>query len=604
MSMNDSLEYNLPKNAYANFDALSLKDFIIQRLNENPVFTDQNYEGSNLAAFIDIIAFSYHVLLFYLNQTASESMFSQASLYENMNKIVGLLGYKPTGKQTSLVPVSCVASASLPIGSYVLRKYSYFLVNNIQYTIKDDFTFEKVTNLDERISSIENNLILYQGTIQEYPIYTASGENFESFPIVVDNKVNSKDDRFIAHGTISVYVKESKDGKWYEYTEVDNIFLAKNADRIFTSRLNENGHYEVKFGNGIFGRNLDKDDQVAVYYLLSDNQKGIISKNIINGNKLFNFNSSRFTEIYNSTSTIDASSIIDINTTSFLNFQNFDNSTAIGESETVEEIRNNTPKYLNSFIKLTTESDYETFLMKNLSNIIKSVKVVNNTKFISEYIDYFYKICVDPNKSNRVILNQVNFADACDFNNVNIFCVPKFKITEDGGYPPYLPNSLKNLLIDSVEDSKMLNHEIVPRDPIYMAFDLGFSSSPPSREIRNNTFLEITKLSNSRTNNETLKKKVKDVILEFFNPEKNQLGQKLDFSQLTSDILKIEGISSIRTVNNNEIYNGISFISWNPVYENVDEEYVNQTVTLPYYKFPYFYSPQKIIEKIIVTGNE
>lgn len=78
--MSDLLEYNLPKNAYANFDAVSLKQFIIDRLNENPKFTDQNYEGSNLAAFIDIIAYSYHVLMFYLNQTSSESMFSQTTL--------------------------------------------------------------------------------------------------------------------------------------------------------------------------------------------------------------------------------------------------------------------------------------------------------------------------------------------------------------------------------------------------------------------------------------------------------------------------------------------------------------------------------------------
>ena len=50
--MKESIEYNLPKNAYINFDALSLKDFIIQKLNENSNFTDQNYEGSNLASFI------------------------------------------------------------------------------------------------------------------------------------------------------------------------------------------------------------------------------------------------------------------------------------------------------------------------------------------------------------------------------------------------------------------------------------------------------------------------------------------------------------------------------------------------------------------------
>ena len=53
---NKFLDFNLPQDAYVAFDATTLKDFIIQRLNENEKFTDQNYEGSNLAAVIDIIA--------------------------------------------------------------------------------------------------------------------------------------------------------------------------------------------------------------------------------------------------------------------------------------------------------------------------------------------------------------------------------------------------------------------------------------------------------------------------------------------------------------------------------------------------------------------
>jgi hypothetical protein len=602
--MNESLEYNLPKNAYINFDALSLKDFIIQRLNENEKFTDQNYEGSNLAAFIDIVAYSYHVLLFYLNQTASESMFSQTSLYENMNKIVNLLGYKPTGKQTSLVSVGCKAGSNLPVGSYTLRKYSYFLVDKIQYTILNDFTFEKTIPDEQTIESIENNLILYQGTVQEYPLYIAEGIEFETFPIVVDNLVDKKDNRFIAEGTINVYVKESDSDRWYEYTELENLFLAKNSGRYYSTRLNENGHYEIKFGNNVFGRSLKRNDQVAVYYLLSDNEKGIISKNSINGNRLFNYNSGQFVDIYNQTSNVDFNSIINLATNSFLNFRNTVNSTAISDGESVEQMKNNVPKYLNSQLKLVTEIDYETFLNKNLSNFLNSIKVVNNNKFISEYIDYFYKICVDPNKSNRVILNQVNFADSCDFNNVNIFCVPKFKILKDGEYPPFLSNTLKNLIVSETANNKMLNHEIVPRDPIYMAFDIGFTLSTPNKNISNTSALEVYRGSNSRINKETLKQRIIQNIIDFFSPEKNSLGQRLDLSKLTSDILNIEGVSRIITRNGNEIFNGISFVSWNSVYENVDDNLVTQTTTLPYFKFPYFANPESLVNKIKILDNE
>ena len=77
-------DFSLTTDSYAAFDALSLKDLIKDRLNDTSLFTGQNYEGSNISSVIDIISYSYHVLLFYLNQTATESMFSEAELYENM----------------------------------------------------------------------------------------------------------------------------------------------------------------------------------------------------------------------------------------------------------------------------------------------------------------------------------------------------------------------------------------------------------------------------------------------------------------------------------------------------------------------------------------
>jgi hypothetical protein len=601
--MKESIEYNLPKNAYINFDALSLKDFIIQKLNENSNFTDQNYEGSNLASFIDIVAFSYHVLLFYLNQTASESMFSQATIYENINKIVNLIGYKPTGKQTSLVPVSCTAISSLPVGNYKLRKYSYFLIDKIQYTLLEDFDFEKSIAGSQDIESIKNNLILYQGTVGEYPSYTANGEEFETLPIVVVNRVDTNDTRFISNGTISVYVKEQSDGKWHEYKELDNIFLAKNDDRYYSIRLNDSGFYEVKFGNDIFGKKLTAGDEVAIYYILSDNLNGIISKGAINGNKLFNLNSSRFNQIYNDIATVASENIIDFNNNSLLYFTNTDNSTAISEAESVEQIKNNVPKYLNSQIKLISEDDYDTFLNKEISNVISSVKTVNNKTFIDSYIDYFYKICIDPNKSNRVIINQVNFADSCDFNNVNVFCVPKFNLKDDGVYPPFLSNSLKNLIIEKTKDNKILSHEVIPRDPVYIAFDIGFTNNTADKNVLETSKLEIVRKSDSKTNPENLKKKVGDIILSFFNSSNNGLGEKLNISSLTSEILTLEGVANIRTRNNNEVFNGISFVAWNPIYEGVDDQIINQTTTLPFFKFPYFFNPQSIYKKIVILNE-
>ena len=605
---NKFLDFNLPQDAYVAFDAVSLKDYIINRLDENQKFTDQNYEGSNLAAVIDIIAYSYHVLLFYLNNTAAEVNFDQATLYENMNKIVKLIGYKPAGKQTSIVPINAVAAASLPIGNYTIRKYSYFLADGVQYNFNKDISFNKSTNGVETLQSVNDETILYQGTIKEYPDYTAQGEEFEILPVVVDNIVDSNSDKFIADGTLSVYVKELSNNTYYEYEVVESLYLTKSVDRVCELRLNEYGHYEIKFGSGVFGKKLDEGDIVSVNYILSDNTAGVISKNVINGNKLFVYDSTRQRELFqdlypNKTET----TFLNITNSPKITFNNPLNSSALSTEETIEQIRQNAPKMFSSQLRLVTEGDYQSFLQKNLANVIASTKVVSNDSYINEYIQYFYDICVDPNKVNRVIINQVNFADSCDFNNINVFVVPKFKIAEDKSYPPFLSNSFKNYIVTQTQDRKMLSNTVVPRDPIYMAFGLGIGDAADlTLDILDQTKLYAVRETNNKINKTTLKTRIGSLIKKFFNPDDNVLGGNLKLINLANDILSLEGIKRIETRNETtgEIFTGgVSFLSFNPQYPESDIELVNQDKTLPFFKFPYLYSPLSVADRIVITDE-
>ena len=604
---NEFLEFNLPRNAYVAFDAVSLKDYIVDRLNSNEKFTDQNYDGSNLAAVIDIIAYSYHVLLFYLNQTASEVNFNQASIYENMNRIVKLIGYKPAGKQTSIVPINAVGSASMAIGSYTIRKNSYFLADGIQYNFIDNYSFNKTTNDTETIKTLNDTVVLYQGSIKEYPDYSAQGEEFETLPIVVKNIVDSSTGKFIADNTIDVYVKEADNSTYYLYKEVESLYLSNSTDRVYEKRLNENGFYELKFGSGVFGRKLSAGDTVSVNYIQSDNVEGIISKNVINGNKIFIYDSERQRQVFNDTfANKNETTFIDISNSSLLTINNPQNSTSLSDEETVEQIRKNAPKAFASQLRLVTEADYEAFIEKNLANVANSVAVVNNDTYINEYIKYFYDICIDPNKVNRVLINQINFADSCDFNNINVFCAPSFTIAEDKAFPPYLSESFKNLLVETCKDRKMVSNTVIPRDPVYMAYGLGFTnSSDLTLDLLDQTSLYIVREVNNKINKDTLKARAGNLIKAFFNPSKNKLGQTISISELANDILSLEGVRRIYTKNdvNDSSIDTISFLSFNPVYDTSDIALVNQDVALPFFKFPYMYSPLSISNRIKVIDE-
>ena len=264
-------DFNLPINGYAAFDALSLKNLIIARLNSTNTYTDQRYEGSNLSSIIDIIAYAYHVLLFYLNRTSAETTLTTAEIYENVNKIVKLIGYNPIGYQTAILPFKATANKSLANGTYTIPRYSYFSAKGVNYSFNKDVTFtcNNTTDGDTVLSDLQDNNLLYQGTYTEYPLYTAAGAPFETLKLtVVDNNTQNV---LIDHFNIDVYVKNSTDinAKWVLWTPTQPLFLEKSNATKYEIRLNENGRYEIKFGNNVTGQQLIPGAQVAVYYLQS-----------------------------------------------------------------------------------------------------------------------------------------------------------------------------------------------------------------------------------------------------------------------------------------------------------------------------------------------
>ena len=131
-------EFPIPRDGYLVFDAFTLKQHIKNALNKGGVFTDQNYEGSYISTIIDIVAYTFHVLMFYLNKTSTETMFTEAQLYENINRIVKMLDYKPLGYFTSILSFEVGANNEIPIGPHTIPRYSYLMSNGVPFTFAED----------------------------------------------------------------------------------------------------------------------------------------------------------------------------------------------------------------------------------------------------------------------------------------------------------------------------------------------------------------------------------------------------------------------------------------------------------------------------------
>lgn len=593
---NTTNNFDIPKGGYVAFDALSLRELIINRLNEQKIFTDQNFLGSNLACIIDIIAYSYHTLIYYLNKTSSESMFTESQLYENINRIVKLIDYSPIGFQTSTLSFNCSAS-NLIQGLYTIPRYSYLLINNINYSFNEDITFSKTENITiESLDEMARQKLLFQGQYQEYPLYTAIGEDNETIILNAGNAL-------VDHFNIDVFVKPILTNKWIQYSKTPNLFLENGSEKKYEIRLNQNKRYEIKFGNDINGLKLQTGDKVAIYYLSSKGADGEIGAGALNNNsRLYRYNTIQFNEILTDIFENDYRYLSNIEMSN-LNFTNSNASTPIKEGETPEEIRQTAPATYRSQYRLVTTSDFETFVKTNFSNLIADVKCVNNWNYVSGYQKYFYDLGLkEPGKTERAIFNQIFYADSCNFNNIYLLVVPRSASRNLN----YLLPAQKELINSSLQSSKLATIEPVFLDPVYKAVCFGITSNVSTLDAfveENFCQLEVIKKENSRRDNQSIVNDIINIITNYFSSDNLYFGKMIDIRYLNQQILAVDGVETFYTKRTDDPsikIEGLSLFFWNPVYFE-DTIVSTNNISLKFFEYSFFNNLQTISSKIVIT---
>jgi len=600
-------DFNLQKNAYTSFDASTLKDLILKRLTDDGKFTDQLFEGSNINAVIDIISYSYHTLLFYLNQTSSESLFSEATLYENMNRIVKLIDYKPTGFKTSLLAFKATGSANLPNNLYTIPRYSFFIVDGVYYSFNQDVSFAKTTNGVEKLTSLSENSLLYQGRYFEFPEQVAIGEEFETVTLSIKD-INSNKSFLVDHDSVDVYVENINTGAFTKFNETNSLF-AETALPVYEKRINENGFYEIKFGDGIFGNKLNEGDKIYIFYLKSDGQSGEVSSGKLDGNEINFYTSALFQRIQEFIYKDANLTFLTPTQVSEIAFLNEVPSTQFKDKESVEEIEKNSPKIFSSQDRLVVNNDFTNFIEKRYSNIVRGVNVVNNRNYINGYMTYFYNLGFNrPNDDPRFLLNQLKFSSSSEINNIYIFLVPKFNQYDQGNIENnYLTTSQKNTIINSMEDTKLISLDLVPVDPIYQAFGIGLEIDNLEKidsTLIEESFLVIEKNESSLINDQNIIQEVNNIFINYFKGL--TLGKPVSILTLKSSILSLQGVVNLKTrrVRNgstvSEVDN-ISLLKFNPVYPDIDIEIVSNEFATQYFQFPFLYN--NTIKNQIIVEN-
>ena len=592
----DNKDLNIASNEYVAFDALSLRSFITTRLNQNGNFTDQNYEGSNITAINNIIAYSFHTLMFYLNQTSTEAIFSEAQLYENINRIVKLLNYAPIGAQTPTLSFSVSATSTLAPGSYTIPRYTLIRAGNATYSFNQDITFTKTLTGPESLNTISDQYLLYQGSYIEYPFYAARGESNEIVYLIPGSGV------VIDHFNIDVYVNRvNSTGKWTKWKQTESLYLQNAADLTYELRLNNNKNYELKFGDNINGSQLNPGDTVAIYYLQTAGTAGEVGVGAINGQQATLYTTGQFAAIQPDITSSDLNLLNDVNILS-LQFANANISTSFTDIETVDSIRKNAPASFKSQYRVVTSSDYESYIKSNFANIINDVKVYSNNDYVNNHLRYLYNIgLTNPSVDNRVLYNQMAFADACNFNNVYVYVLPKATKLLTNNYINYLTPAQKQLIISTVNDKKTLTSEVVVMDPVYLAVTVGVGvgNTITLNDVANSK-LVVTLNRGAKTPVSVIQSNIQAIFESYFNPTNITLEYTVNIPDITGSILALTDVKSVVTVNSTETVNGVSLIVYNPSYPNNDITSTTKTFTARPFQTVYLNDINDLLSRIVI----
>lgn len=190
-----------------------------------------------------------------------------------------------------------------------------------------------------------------------------------------------------------------------------------------------------------------------------------------------------------------------------------------------------------------------------------------------------------------------------NFNNVYCFTVPKVNTIIGGKIPNYLNNLLKQEVVNSTQEYKGFNHNLVMIDPIYKAITFGsFMDDTDFNENQLKNRLVLVRNRLSKYSYSYIKGLAEDVLKNYFNSL--TIGSEISLAQLTKDLNAIPGVKRF-FIRNHEGFEEkkLTLYTWNPLYSNEDNYTTQQDILNEAFVYPYFYDLENVANLIDIEDE-
>jgi hypothetical protein len=322
----------------SDFDFDSIKANLKTFLQSQSEFSDYNFEGSGFSILLDVLAYNTHYLGFNANMLANEMYLDSADIRKNIVSLAKMLGYTPSSVRSPKANIKLTindgsgSSITMPSGT-------------IFTTSVDGVSYQYLTNEDYTITSINglyvfNNIDIYEGTAVTFR-YTVDTNDADQKFVIQNSNVDTT--------TLKVSVQNSSnDTTTTEFLFVNSYVDIESTSNVYFLQEEEEGKFEVYFGDGVIGKKLVDGNIVILEYIVTNRDES-------NGASTFTL-----------ATTIGGFSDITITTNSI--------SQGGTVAESKESIRFNAPLQYSAQNRAVTTTDYET-IVKSIYPNTSSISV-------------------------------------------------------------------------------------------------------------------------------------------------------------------------------------------------------------------------------------
>jgi hypothetical protein len=299
----------------------SLKEY----LKGQDTLKDYNFEGSNISILTDLLAYAAHTAAFNANMVASEMFLDTAQIRKNVVSRAKELGYTPSSRTAAkatfdLTVISPQVSGSTPSNLTINRGHEFT-------TIYDGTSYTFIALDNKTITPREGafkflDLDIYQGRLTTDVYRYDSQVANQRFPMLNGNVDTS---------TITINV--TSNNVVTAWTKAGDLTGIRSTSTVFYIQENDEGLFEIYFGDGVIGASPKDGDEISISYLVTAAEHA-------NGASIFSMATS-------------------INGNSAVTLANITSASGGKDIETTDQIKFSASKFYTSQNRLVTVSDYK-----------------------------------------------------------------------------------------------------------------------------------------------------------------------------------------------------------------------------------------------------